>query len=610
MLAGSAGVLVFACSPRGLEPLQKLLVSAPDVREVDVNFCTDPAQVVKSKLKYVIVLDHSGSNLENYKMDPTTGLPDLATGNIQILPALGTDPQRSARYGDTATPGTLLNFLSTMPPNDPADPSYYFALFTFSGAVSSYPPNISGFTSDIAGFAAKVADSAINTGDSGPTNYLSTLRAAQTLIQSDINLAIQCAGKSKTAAPTPQCPKPGVAVSSTYVLVFMSDGAPILAINGIGKLADGTIVQTGQITVDRQSSREILGTVAGIMGLQSNTRYVDSINLFTIYYYQPSNPDYGASKLLQDMATVGNGVSYDITSGSNIDYRRFTPPQRLLKYTLADVFVTNDNAVFGANGELLLDSDSDGLADPVELELGSDPHNPDSDGNGVSDFVEHALNQTPCAAKAGGVCVKSNSTMNYATNLCVGIKTSPASAAPPPSRAVSNPIAFSASDPDGLNDCEKMLLNDGGGINNPDSNSDLIPDWLEFRNHVPFQLGSSSAADSQDSDGMSYYQKIKTSLPARLPLYKIVSPNPSKYNLNLLSTSTIQDCYELQVTDFPKSGSANTARVEVILKSPLYQDRYLYRVGRKRFSGDGNRLLFNDWNDAGEIAAKTWGSWP
>jgi hypothetical protein len=64
------------------------------------------------------------------------------------------------------------------------------------------------------------------------------------------------------------------------------------------------------------------------------------------------------------------------------------------------------------------------------------------------------------------------------------------------------------------------------------------------------------------------------------------------------------------VRELPVSGNDNTVRVDVVLRSPLLQDRFLYRRALKRFSGANRLLQFNDWQDPGEISAGTWRLWP
>jgi hypothetical protein len=569
MACALSGALLTSCTQEKLDPLTRQFLSTPVDNFVQVNFCTDPAQEVRSKLKYIIILDRSGSNVQNYKIVANTGMPDLSTGGLDIQTIYATDPTKSARYGDRNIPGTFLHFLANLPANDPADPQIYFKLILFSNLAQNAVPANNGFMSNIPAFLAGVENARDTIGDQGSTNYLSTLTTTFDAIQADVNQARACAALSVTAAPTAQCPRPGVHVSSSYVIVYMSDGAPVMNVN----------VGTDPITVDRQSSREVLGSVAAIMGLQANTRYVDAINLFTVYYYNAINPDLTAQKLLEDMATVGNGVSYNVTSGSNIDYRRFTPPTKWIKFSLADIFVTNDNVVFDSEGRASRDSDMDGLADAHEAQLGSNANARDSDNDGVSDFVEFQMSGNP-----------RNPTISRTNPVCAGLT--------------------GASDPNGLNDCEKAQLNNRSGVSLPDSNNDLIPDWLQFKNLVPFQVGTNSAQNTQESDGISYYQKIKTSLPARIPHYRLLNPQPSKYDMQLQSSSELQDCYRLNVRDLPTAGPDNQVRVDVILRSQLLQDRYLYRVGTKRFSGSSLDLRIGDWNDPTEVSASTWRRWP
>src|ERR1051325_11160818 len=68
-------------SEPGLRPLEKMYLSESPPGQVEMDFCTDPAQQVQSKLKYIVILDHSGSNITNYKIDPATGDPDLSSGS-------------------------------------------------------------------------------------------------------------------------------------------------------------------------------------------------------------------------------------------------------------------------------------------------------------------------------------------------------------------------------------------------------------------------------------------------------------------------------------------------------------------------------------------------
>jgi hypothetical protein len=578
-----------------LQPLDQVIETSVVPNKVTVNFCTDPAYDQKQYLKTIIILDHSGSNQKNYLMAADgSGAPKLVNGAPVVSAQYATDPMGLTRYGSVATPGTLLNYLSALPANDPADPTKFFALVDFSTQATTYPANSSGFTSDINGFYNYVLQDSKAGGttpaDGGSTDYLAALSAAYRIMNKDVQDATRCAALPLgSASPGTWCPNPGKQVASSYVVVFMSDGSPITDLSGIGVDQNGNVVVTGQITITKEAATDILGQVGAMTALTSNAKYVTSVNLFTIYYYYPGNVDASGQALLGNMAKVGNGIAYNALSGSNIDYSKFQPPAKRIKYTLADVFVTNASAAWWSDNQLHADTDMDGLPDDVELLWGSDPTKADTDGNGVSDLVEYQLTN-------GGM---RTSTINYASGACSGIRKS----------NVGGATVFKSSDPNGLNDCEKLLLNDVGGIDNPDSNSDLIPDFMEFKSGLPFQLGTTPAINVRDQDGFTIYQKIKWSLPVGVSSTQLMNFTPATYDLNLVSTNDIQDCYRLNVTNLPTMGTNDTVRVDIIEKSELLRENALYRVAKKSFNGSKS-LQFMDWTDAAEKAANTWSVWP
>ena len=598
-----------ACSPTSaLQRLETKYFQIASPNGVTVNFCTDPATEQKIVQKMVIILDHSGSNTENYQMAADgSGAPALVNGGIVINRSLATDPTGHTRYGDINTNGTLLNYLYNLPANDPANPQRYFALVDFNNQATTYPPSNGGFTADVKDFYNHVlqdagglypANSPPNDGNA--TSYLSALASTYSIINGDVQSAKACAALPKgSASPGSWCPNPGVEVTSYYTIVFMSDGSPITAIGGVG-IQNGTIVVTGPITITKEPANEILGQIGSLMSLSSETRYVAGMNLFTIYYYVPGNVDNSGQKLLADMATVGHGISYNALSGTNINYANFLPSSKHLKYTLADVFVTNSSVVMGNDGLAHLDSDRDGIPDDMEAQLGLDPNQTDTFGIGISDSVLYSLNgKKPCAKKnAKGICADPLPSLA----ACGSLKTSSVPGRP-------GAVSYPSSDPNGLNDCEKLVLNDNGGINNPDSNGDFIPDWLEFINGVSFQVGTAPAITSPGLDGLSIYQKIKTSLPVGIPAYQLLNNKPSVYDSTLVSSNDVQDCYKVVVNNLPTSGPQNTVRVDVILKNELLQGQIRYKRAQKQFPLGSYVLDFNDWNDAGEIAAGTWQEW-
>ena len=154
VLVGVAASLV-ACSPSPpLDPLNKKLSSETPSLSVEADFCTTPDYEKETHLKMVVVLDKSGSNMENYEMNPN-GTPRMVNGTINLSPEFATDPTGQMRYGRVDEPGTLLNYLDQKE-QDPLDPRHHFALVEFSTGVTTYPLGSSGFTSDIDAFQAVV----------------------------------------------------------------------------------------------------------------------------------------------------------------------------------------------------------------------------------------------------------------------------------------------------------------------------------------------------------------------------------------------------------------------------------------------------------------------
>lgn len=606
----AAALLIFifcaACTKSdGLTPLNQVKINSTPVSQVKVNFCTDPSYQPQQTLKMLIILDHSGSNQLNYLMaNDGTGAPKVTNGQLTVGTQYATDPLGVTRYGSVNTPGTLLNYLSTVPANDPTNPTRFFALIDFNSSVQTYPSNSSGFTSDTVDFFNHVQQDAMAGGtgpdDGGNTDYLGALNAAYNIINSDIKAADNCAKRAVgSASPGAWCPQPGVAVSSSYVIVFMSDGAPITSMDGIS-VQNGQYVVTGQLSYTIEPINQIVGQVATIQALTQNSKYVTSINLFSVYYYNPINVDSLGQTLLSNMAKAGNGIFYNTQAGSNLDYTVFQPPSKQVKYTLADVFVTNASVTYWNDGNLHKDTDMDGLPDDVEIAWGSDPNKASTPNNGVSDLVRYrATSAAVCSHKnASGICT--DAVTNYASGVCSGV-----------SHSTSGGVyKYKSSDPTGLNDCEKLILNDAAGINNPDSNGDLLPDYLEFLAGIPFQTGTAPAVNTPDQDGYSIYQKVKYSMPQNISAQQELNLPIANYNLQLVSSNSYQDCYKLTVSNIPTLGDGNTIRVDVIEKSQLANQTYLYKVGKKAFSGSSIDLSFNDWTDAAEIANKTWTVWP
>lgn len=309
------------------------------------SFCTSPSDAVKSNLKFIFIVDRSGSNQQNFYEDPP--------GTFNPIP--GTDPTGDRRFA------ALENFIQNFNGGD--DEYTFWSLIS----IASQANLEQGFTNNRGNFYDFILNqhSRSNTLDGGNTNYLDALNEALQLIQTDV----KAAEKSN--------PK----ISSNYVIFFVSDGVP-------------------RVSAGIQSNQEILNLIDSFNSYQeANKEFVENVQINTAYYYSsPDDPN--ARQTLNEMAGQGNGGFLEFGNGQNIDFSRFAIPLRIARFDLKEFWVFNTNTVW-ENGKLKRDADADGLSDELELILGSNPTVYDTDANGVGDGVEYRLSAktSPCQNK-------------------------------------------------------------------------------------------------------------------------------------------------------------------------------------------------------------------
>ncbi len=561
----------------GKEPLKKLdryqILSNMTVN-AHVDFCTIEANKIKSNLKYIFILDKSGSN------------QDLSF-------ALGTDPNGERRYAP------LLLYLDAAP----EDETIFYSLVNLSTNASL----ISGFTNDKEAFEEIVLEESNpnNTipptpSDGGWTNFSAALNVVRDLISNDIQ---QAKGADEI-------------VSSYYVIIFISDGAPWVG------------------TEELQSKADILDQVDSLIAFEKGNReYVDSVQIHTGYYYNLGGFDSNAQIYMNDMAENGNGSFFEFGAGQIIDFSRFSVPERSVKHLLKDVIVTNINTKWH-NDALIIDIDGDGLVDILENEFHSDIYNPDSDGNGISDGVEYYTTGKPCKTLICTIqgqdpceeykCDSTRAEPYLACNSWLGTGNERCEAkkekdylkcfesctkseeecnnscqqpiCPTPPTEINGVSVKHILDLDWdyLNDCEERVVLKSKH-DSFDSNDDWIPDHLGFNSYFGFVEGSEGEhLLDPDWDEVSNYDEVKSNTPIKYDNSRIYGIKPYKYNLKVVKDNNTQTCFELDVVGIPIGSRKDTIRVYIMESTSIIKNKRFMRSVQKQIIDESKVVTFSD----------------
>jgi hypothetical protein len=301
--------------------------------------------------------------------------------------------------------------------------------------------------------------------------------------------------------------------------------------------------------VDRNQNYQLFAYVDELMTLKTQYNVgdvrLDTILLFnqtgvdacgTLCYglYGDFSPDpainaadaeYVAGWLLQQMSTRGNGVFQEFKNGQiqnmglgGLDYTSLASPYAMKTLILQDLTSTP------MNGQRAVDSDGDALDDTRDnsFTVGTNPYNPDSDGDCFDDNFE--------------VLHSSEGFNPLVPDLRGCDPSSPA--------AVSN-CPCTDIDGDGVSDQQEAYLKSNNLL--VDSDADGIPDWLETR--YGLDPTRSNVGLDTDGDGNEDLAEVRAGTNPSQPDSQLFTQSGYQYTTTQVAGPNGETCYNFTITN-------------------------------------------------------------
>jgi hypothetical protein len=218
----------------------------------------------------------------------------------------------------------------------------------------------------------------------GPVSIRSALKLAETILSGDMQTS--CRGT----------------VNRTRYLVILIEASEDTscqypALNA-GLSTDCTVLPD---PVD--CSKCELSEVAGELKALETQFGAGQVSVQPLYIFNTPTPDQNLVDQNNAISTSGGGTTPRAASDQTLDAVlggiSFASVQREL--SIKRFFAFNRNALARA-GQQFVDSDGDGLSDEDERAMGTDPLNPDTDGDGLSDGLERAAGLDPLVDEISG----------------------------------------------------------------------------------------------------------------------------------------------------------------------------------------------------------------
>ncbi len=311
---------------------------------------------------------------------------------------------------------------------------------------------------------------------------------------------------------------------TTYIVILFTDGIPD---DGIGDCEFGQPVENQPAFEEEPVN--IVKIASDIMRLDDEDAEIRAreIIINTIFLKPPAIPLMKAGPcedldeqselltfardLLGQIASIGNGTFFETGVPQNLDFLQFVRTSVKSVFGLKTFIVANLNARLDGNGDLVADSDADGLSDAFESLRGYNLRDKDSDSDGLGDKIEVLLGRN----------------VNIDDGICA-------------------PHEFGDTDFDGLNDCEERMLQTDDQL--PDSDGDGILDMLEVYYDTDPLFADSNMDNNQDGVFNGYEIAVHTE-----PGYALSDDSKQRYayrytvNYDEGLSEELIDCFDFEI---------------------------------------------------------------
>lgn len=592
------GLLVLAtdlsCTEAKLEPIPPPPVFRDDKIEIQGNLCTQPPETLVFPLRVLFVIDSSISMDVSDPPDPVSGTTGRERAVRETWTGLLDQGAEGVRVG-------ILRFSAQARSRTTED-------FDGDNVVDSY------YTADTAKLDIATQSLAVT---DRTTNYINALGEAYFEMRTELLAA------EKESLPL-----------SKYVVIFLSDGTPDVdtgggrdnsfdqiadSVEAMRKLAEDfrvgdfafhtAFIASGRESLDK-NAQELLSRMAEIgrgnfrsfpNGEELNFLFVDftvlrrifalktlsAININTIVDPRQMPP--------KPLPVVAPEMGMMMTPDMSSMDMSMAPTDMSLDMSVAPdprpnplAFVDLDRSEYVDCGEPMVDTDGDGLADLLEIRIGTNPWLQDTDDDGLKDYIEWELSDdglNPLDPADSQCYIPSPCVDEDNDGFCDCVLDDDADGicncaeAPDPNRptvnlGIDNPVCADAQghdcvdvdedgqcdcpdvdkdgrcdyvdrDGDGLHDCEEVFF--GSAKNGVDSDADGLPDNVEVRAQT--NPAKRDLQDDLDADQTLNVAEVLANTSPICDDSALRSRVAYRYELTQRETVGTSTCYDFRISN-------------------------------------------------------------